>query len=55
LTTSRIYRSRWLVGAFILTLPFWFIPALIWIGWREAGRDLFRELPAAIRWTIRGK
>lgn len=46
---------RFKVALLLVTLPAWLVPALLVVGWKEAGRDLFRDLPEAFRFIIRGE
>jgi len=39
----------------LLTLPLWFIPGLIFIGWKEGGREFIAEIPKAVRYILFGK
>jgi hypothetical protein len=49
-------RPRWQVTFLLLTLPIWFIPAMIYVGWVEAGRDIItKDFPVGIRWMLFGK
>lgn len=49
-------RPRWQTALMVFTTPVWIVPALLWIGWREAGRDYFTdELPKAFLWIFKGQ
>lgn len=48
-------KSRWQVAALLITLPVWVIPALLYVGWKEAGRENFADIPFAIRYVFTGK
>jgi hypothetical protein len=47
-------RPRWQVALLLASCPIWLIPALIYIGWVEAGRGFFAEFPMAIRYILKG-
>ena len=36
-------RPRWQVTLLLLTLPIWFLPAMVYVGWMEAGRDIITK------------
>ena len=49
-------RPRWQVAFLLLTLPIWFIPGMIYIGWVEAGRDVItQDIPLGLKWVFTGK
>lgn len=49
-------RPRWQVVLLMLSLPIWFLPVMIWVGWKEAGHDvIFRQTPSAMRWLFKGQ
>jgi hypothetical protein len=48
-------RSRPVCALLLLTLPVWFLPALLWVGWKEAGRDVMRDVIPGLRWAILGR
>lgn len=48
-------RPRLHVLALLVTLPLWVLPGLLWVGWDKAGRELFKDLPDAVRWVLFGK
>lgn len=48
-------KPRWLVALMLLTMPVWFIPAMIYIGWMEEGREYIAEIPKAIRYAFLGE
>lgn len=55
MNARRGYRPRWQAVALTFTLPIWIIPALLWVGWQEAGREVFREIYQNWRWLLTGK
>lgn len=48
-------RPRWQTALMVFTTPLWLPFALLYIGWQEAGRDYFKELPMAFRWIFKGQ
>lgn len=48
-------QPRWKTVALLLTMPVWFLPALVWVGWKEAGRYTWKDLPDAFRWGFLGR
>lgn len=48
-------RPRLLVAFFLLTLPIWFIPAMVYVGWLEDGRYMIKDVPAGLKWVVFGK
>lgn len=48
-------RPRYQVALLYLTMPIWFIPALLYIGWDEAGRQTIKDIPMGLRYTLTGK
>lgn len=52
---TRGYRPRWVVAIAFVTMPIWIVPALLWVGWMEAGRDLVKQIGPGLRWIFLGK
>lgn len=48
-------QPRWKTALLLLSLPVWFLPALIYVGWKEAGRYTWQDLPDAFMWAVFGK
>jgi hypothetical protein len=48
-------RSRWQTTLLLLTLPIWFLPFLLFVGWREAGAEIVSHILPGIKWAITGK
>lgn len=48
-------RPRWQVALFLLTCPIWLLPVLIYVGWKEAGRDFIKDLPKGARYAFLGE
>ncbi|TCM25145.1 hypothetical protein [Novosphingobium sp. ST904] len=48
-------KPRWLVALMLLTIPIWFVPGLIYIGWKLEGRDFITKIPKAVRYAFFGR
>lgn len=48
-------RPRWVTALLIITLPIWFVPGLLYVGWKECGLDTLKEIPMGAAWAFLGK
>lgn len=48
-------RPRWQVAFLIFTMPIWLLPAMVWLGWKEGGKDTVKEVPRALRYIFTGQ
>lgn len=47
-------KPRWKVALMLFTFPIWLLPALIYVGWQEGGREFIQDIPTAWNWAIKG-
>jgi len=48
-------RPRWQVALLLLTMPIWFLPGMIYVGWLESGRYLLDDIRDGVPWVLFGK
>lgn len=48
-------RPRWQVALLVLTMPVWFLPAILYVGWCEAGKEVVSDIPRAVYYLATGK
>lgn len=52
MTATVLERAR--AALFLLTLPLWFLPLCLIIGYIAGGGDILREIPPTVRLVFRG-